>query len=310
MSVRVFAWLACLLPLLSCGDPVSPMRIPGRPILFVAHTNWIFSGRATRSAIYAMRADGSGIRLITQGAWPAFYPSWSRDGARVAFASGGGGISPAQALWVMNPDGSDAHLASSAFPTCGYGYKSLTWAPSGERLAASCLGNTLIFDLRNGESYSLSERLGTSTSNPDWSPDGKRIALSGPDGDEVLVTNPDGTGLAPLLSNAAVAVWSPNGEKLAFLTVEDGRLSIMVANSDGSHRVRIAPDSIAYSMGPTWSPDGQWLAFPGGSNVCTNVGSPPSEYCYTHRSIYTVRADGTGLRRITPDSLEASSPAW
>ncbi len=266
----------------------------------------MITGRETEPAIYAVQADGSGLRFITQGLGQALYPSWSRDGSRVAFASGVGG---GDELWVMNPDGSDAHVASSAFPTCGYDYTSLTWAPSGDRLAAECWGDVSIFDLRNGESHPLPLSLRPFASDPDWSPDGERIAISGPNYGGVSVVNPDGTGLAPLLSNAADASWSPDGQRLAFFAIEEDHAYIMVANADGSDRTRVTSDSIAYFVGPTWSPDGKWLAFHGESTLCSNAGTP-SEHCYTHWSVYVVRADGTGLKRITPDSLEASRPAW
>jgi TolB protein len=264
------------------------------------------TGHQTQPAIYAVQADGSGLRLITQGAGQALYPSWSRDGSRVALASSVGGGSQ---LWVMNADGSDAHLASSAFPTCGYSWTSLTWAPSGDRLAAECWGDVSIFDLRSGESYPLPGSSRPWASDPDWSPDGKRIAISRPDYGGVSVVNPDGTGLAPLLSNASDATWSPDGEKLAFAAIEVDHAYVMVANVDGSGRTKVTPDSIAYFEAPTWSPDGKWLAFHGMSALCSRAGTP-SEYCYTHWSIYVVRADGSGLKRLTPDSLESSRPSW
>ena len=308
---RAIAWLTCLVMFLSCSDPASPPAgIPERPILFAARENPYLTGQVGMSAIYAVQADGSGLRLITRGAGQARAPSWSRDGMRVAFASGVEEAFSAYEIWLMNADGSDAHAASSSFPTCGNGYTSLTWAPAGDRLGAECWADISIFDLRTGESYSLSDRLGARTSTPDWSPDGKHLAISGPGSGEVSIVNPDGTGLAPLLSNAADAAWSPDGKRLGFFAVEGWHASILVANSDGSGRSRVTPDSLGPLGGPAWSPDGKWLVFHDESPLCSDVGSPPSEYCYLHESLYVVRADGTGLRQITPDTLEAVQPAW
>ncbi len=264
------------------------------------------TGHQTQPAIYAVQADGSGLRFITQGAGQALYPSWSRDGSLVAFSSSVGGGSQ---IWVMNPDGSDAHVASDEFSTCGYTYTSLTWAPSGDRLAAECWGDVSIFDLRSGQSHPIPVSSRPWPSDPDWSPDGKRLAVSVPNNGGVSVVNPDGTGLAPLLSNATDATWSPDGKRLAFVVSAVDHEYIMIANADGSGRTRVTPDSIAFFEAPTWSSDGKWLAFHALTTLCSRAGTP-SQYCYTHYGIFVVRADGSGLKRLTPDSLEASRPSW
>lgn len=127
------------------------------------------------------------------------------------------------------------------------------------RESAGCgaLGDVSLFGLRSVESYPLPGSSRPWASDPVWSPDGKHLAVWGPNSGRVSVVNPDGTGLAPLLSNAADATWSPDGQRLAFFAVEDDHAYIMIANADGSNRTRVMPDSIAYFVGPLWSPDGK-----------------------------------------------------
>ncbi|HOJ32223.1 MAG TPA: hypothetical protein PKY35_01565 [Candidatus Hydrogenedentes bacterium] len=54
-------------------------------------------------------------------------------------------------------------------------------------------------------------------------------------------------------------VWSPDGTKLAFESVQDG-LRIFVVNHDGTDMKLVSP-AASWSRWPAWSPDGKRLAF-------------------------------------------------
>ena len=85
--------------------------------------------------------------------------------------------------------------------------------------------------------------------DPDWSPDGRRIAFSGyrDDNSDIYVMNADGTGLTRLTSTR-------EGE-------ENSQLYVM--NADGSHLRQLLVDN-EYDQRPAWSPDGSKIAFEGG----------------------------------------------
>jgi Tol biopolymer transport system component len=90
--------------------------------------------------------------------------------------------------------------------------------------------------------------------------------------------------------------WSPGGELIAFGSGYDPRI-VWVARRDGSHLRRISPRTLSAS-GPTWSPDGRWIAFEG-------LGTTGSS------DIYIARVDGSEIRRITrTPTFSESSPAW
>jgi Tol biopolymer transport system component len=85
--------------------------------------------------------------------------------------------------------------------------------------------------------------------------------------------------------------WSPSGRRLAF--EEGGRLAIM--RRDGTS-LGLLPQLTESDREPAWSPDGRRLAF---------IGTRPCLYCVWP---YTVRSDGTGLRRVI--NRGAGAPAW
>ncbi len=142
-----------------------------------------------------------------------------------------------------------------------------------------------------------------------WSPDGKRIAFESNRQTSkfaLWVLNVDRSGLRKLADNASLPAWSPDSETIAFVRSNpkggpSGTDEIWVMDQDGTNERRLtAPPVGRTSSGrdsmPEWSPDGNQLAF---------------VRRYRGRSdIYTIGADGTGLRRLTKDSGQYSWPAW
>ena len=93
----------------------------GRTIVFV-------SWRDGNGEVYAMDADGSGPRNLTQHPAKDVRPAWSPDGRKIAFVSRRDGNSE---VYVMNADGSGKRnltrsRASEDYPT---------WSPDGRRIA-------------------------------------------------------------------------------------------------------------------------------------------------------------------------------
>jgi TolB protein len=148
---------------------------------------------------------------------------------------------------------------------------------------------------------------------PDWSPDGQWILYNvWPNGDDnrsrmfkirsngTHKANVDQSCQAPCLTDA-FSQWSPNGQCIAFQrslgpSVGTNNLTaLFVMEADGTHVRQItqrgADSSVSQPLeddAPTWAPDGLRLAF-------TRLRRSTDQ-----DAIFTVRVDGTGLRRVTP----------
>jgi Tol biopolymer transport system component len=106
-----------------------------------------------------------------------------------------------------------------------------------------------------------------------------------------------------LYSITGLAV-SPDGERIA-LSNGGGEFpprNIYVMRPDGTGLRKITSGDF-YEVTPAWSPDGRSIVF--ASTRCCATAHSSGNY-----ALYTMSADGSGLRRITQDSASDLSPAW
>lgn len=263
----------------------------GDPIVFV--TNHLCGGRAGdcgRAEIATVRADGSGVSVLTQNAVSEGSPAWSPNGAQIAF------FRPKRQVWLMNADGSHqrqlTHLNTVQF------YGDLDWSPTGRSLVIkafpSALGGFTDLWLVSASTGKASRLTSTSLSEaaPSWSPNGRWIAFFS-EGRRLpnriwrlAVATKRVVQLTSGNPAAAYPSWSPDSRRIAFTL--GGRLALM--NADGSHKHTLP----LFGTRPHWSPDGQWLVY------------------VANGDLFKVRTNGTGLTQLTHHGKQVvnDQPDW
>jgi TolB protein len=164
--------------------------------------------------------------------------------------------------------------------------------------------------------------------DPAWSPDGSTIAyihwceVPGGQGAfdlALYVMNRDGTGQHPLLDCSAKrfisnANWSPDGRRIVFEVATarprgrsggDRQSDIAVINADGTGLRRLTR-SAALETHPVWSPNGRRIAFTSDRHAKGGRLEPLGPAF----ELYTMRANGRGVTRITRNRVPDLHPNW
>ena len=280
--------------------------------------------------IYVKNADGSGTTRITDSG-KDYGPSWSPDGQRIAFTSRRDDPDHDDSdfirhIYVKNADSSGTTRITDSGKDYGP-----SWSPDGQRIAftstrhdrnhdnANFIRHIYVTNVDGSDTTSITDS--GRDYDPSWSPDGQRIAFTSirddPDHDDfvlirnIYVMNADGSGTTRITDSGRDygPSWSPDGQRIAFTSIRDDPdhddfvliRNIYVMNADGSGTTRITDSGRDY--GPSWSPDGQRIAF-------TSMRDDPDHDDRDWiQNIYVINADGSGLTRVT-NSGRDYDPSW
>ena len=216
--------------------------------------------------VFSMNVDGSGFLWIAANpAGPEFDGSWSPEGSWIAYRDSTRGINDDDEIVIVSADGSNL--------------RNLTNDPANDWGA-------------------------------DWSPDGTSIAFNSDRDHEAglrgYLVAPDGSDLRRIEADAWIEYpsWSPDGRKLAFMGALGSNYEVFVVDLETGAVERLT-DAPGQDGWPAWSPDGSTIAF---TSVRDDCGfAPPAAACWQigdideHYDIWTIRPDGSDLRRVTPE---------
>ena len=131
---------------------------------------------------------------------------------------------------------------------------------------------------------------------------------------EIFVMNPDGKRVRRLTKHPqydAVPAWSPDGQKITFVSFRDEHRiqvngiilgDIYVMNADGTNPINLTqsverPESVS-----SWSPDGKQIVFRSAKYFKWDI--------LFHSDIWVMDADGGNPRNLTNHHAQDSSPDW
>lgn len=113
---------------------------------------------------------------------------------------------------------------------------------------------------------------------------------------DIYTVNPDGSGEKQLTfdpANDREPAWSADGRRIAFVSSRgQGDDEIYVMDWNGANQRDVSNHSPGTDSDPAWSPDGQRIVFT------------------KDQDIYTVNADGTGLKPIVTGPAIDYHPSW
>lgn len=246
-----------------------------------------------RTDLYIVKARGGKERkLVSNVGGKEERPAWSPDSRRIAFSSfqiGNVG------MWMVTTGGRRTRITrdgSDGEPS---------WSPDGRHIAFTRSdgqgGSFLVVMSPNGARQRALH--GPDVSDPTWfptvsdhawSPDSRRIAYVASD-EAVYIVKADDTGLKKLVRGGFGDVeWAPDGKTILYWDIVFGGPDVLyAAPSSGGRRRLLAADA----RNGVWSPDGRKIAF-----------------IRNHGELYTMRADGTGKRRLAPSIKDISDVDW
>ena len=268
-----------------------------------------------RSEIWLVPSDGSRPPMaLTTVPQSSTSPRWSPDGKAIAFLSArpvagdAAGDAPRNQVWLLSMSGGEARRVTNA----QNGVSSFQWSPDGTKfVVVSRSGPTdsakspsdvrhyrhanykfndtgwfddkrshvWVVEVATGRSQQVTSGDDWNDTDPQWSPDGRRIAFvsdrTGHAFDEgrntdVWTIDIDGGGLTKISDHAEADSsprWSPDGNTIAFLSAvpEKSHPRVWLAAAAGGAASHTATDNVdLIPTGLRWAEGGQALYFEAG----------------------------------------------
>ena len=262
-------------------------------------------------SIYVIQPNGEGFRRLTPPGVSAGSPKWSSDGKRIVFyelptAMTFAARIAAQGRVTSQIASIDVASGTKTTHTSGPGLKVSPQYLTADQIAylikaAPQPGRTGLAFTTGAEGASGSFR------NPSWSTDGKRVVYQKTD----FTARPQNQQLYSWDVDTDVRYTDvfPQFSRDGRLAISDIRnlattptASISVMNADGSNPKIVFSDPSGAAFVPTWSPDGQWIAFGFGAFFGARDARPAK--------VMMVRADGSQSKDLTKGTPNSGFPSF
>lgn len=300
MMIRVLSLaILSLAPVASLAQGLRPpTEVHNRTPSWSADGSTIYfeSSRDGNWELYAMNADGSGVRRITDSPTVDMTAAVSPDGTTVAYQSTDETDYDSFDVWLVGSDGSEPRPLITDELLQGRP----VWSPDGRQLLYHS-GETPTFhlfamDLESGARRRVTDGEGSSDWAW-WASDESIWFESNRTGSfEVYRIGPD-SGPAEQLTRGGGGAPSPShdGSRFAFQALREDDWEIYTARSDGSDVRQLTFNDVMDRL-PAWSPDGTTIAF---SSMRSGT-----------EQIYLMDPDGGNVRQLTGGGPERQLTDW
>jgi TolB protein len=253
---------------------------PGRNGL-IAYAGSEHSSRAEHSEIFTIPPSGGTPTQLTRNGVLDEAPAWSADGRRIVFVRG---QDSKLGIWIMRANGRHQHQIIRLGFRASSSRVEPSFSPSGGRIVVELRSSIATVGIHGNNLRRLVfGNFRGGVGNPEYSPDGKRIAFAGvPKGRDVRASiwtmDRDGSHLRRVsrpphrFGFDDSPDWRPDGHRILYLHCDyndrgcDG--GVYMVRPDGSNQREFAYNSYA----PVYSPSGHRVALYGeGYDVLRNV---------------------------------------
>jgi TolB protein len=275
--------------------------------------------------IYMQRADGSGLKQLTDGDASVGSATWSPDGKQIAFYEASAVDWRALSRHFPIQDASPPFSQIVSIEVSSGKRKYLT-TDAGRKLSPQWISMDRVSYIRADSVekanaprravnyWSEGIQFTDGKTGPkglfahvSWSPDGKQMVFHRELAGQwpPVIQSFSGDAGFRLTRTGIFPSYSPDGRSLVSNTANAAIVhnSIMVMNSDGTNRRIVFDDSTRNSVAPVWSPTGDRIAFGlGGYNSFNRSRSG---------QVVMIGIDGSGMRSVTPqNTVNYGFPSW
>ena len=273
------------------------------------NTQWIGHGNGSgwehiqELRIYIMHPDGTGLRCVSKTGVCSGAPKWSPDGKQIVFYE-----IPVEDTWAARRPNLARKATSQIISvnietgdrtehTSGAGLKLLPQFLTNENIGYLTKAN-----INAGLSYTNGTAIKGNMRSPSWSSDGNKVVYEKVD----FKARPQDQLLYSWDSKYEYRYTDvfPNFSKDGKLVITEKALnsSVAIMNADGSDRNRIFNADSGAAFMPTWSPDGQWIAFGYGGYLQSRKTQGAK--------IMMVKRDGNNAQDLTNGLPNSGFPSW